>query len=37
MARSSDIDRAPLPTPASTTVAPGKMSAIWTIWPESFG
>jgi hypothetical protein len=37
IARSSDIDKAPEPTPASTTVAPGKMSAIMTIWPESFG
>ena len=27
MARSSHSDRAPEPTPASTTVAPGKMSA----------
>ena len=36
-ARSSDIDSAPEPTPASTTCAPGKTSAIWTTWPASFG
>jgi hypothetical protein len=30
-ARSRDIDNAPEPTPASTTTAPGKMSAIVTI------
>ena len=28
---------APDPTPASTTCAPGKMSAIVTIWAASFG
>ena len=32
-----DIDSAPDPTPASTTIAPGKMSPMVTIWPASFG
>jgi hypothetical protein len=36
-ARSRLIDSAPEPTPASTTWAPGKMSAIWTTWPASLG
>ncbi len=36
-ARSSDIDSAPDPTPASTTWAPGKTSAICTICPASLG
>lgn len=36
-ARSSAIDRAPDPTPASTTVAPGKISPRVTMSPESFG
>ena len=34
---SRDIDSAPDPTPASTTVAPGKMSAMVTTWPASLG
>ena len=34
-ARSNDNDSAPEPTPASTTVAPGKMSAYVTICPAS--
>ena len=33
----SEMERAPEPTPASTTRAPGKMSAMVTIWPASFG
>ena len=37
MARSSHSDSAPEPTPASTTVAPGKMSAAPRIWAASFG
>ena len=36
-ARSREMDSAPEPTPASTTRAPGKMSAIVTIWPASLG
>ncbi len=36
-ARSSEMVRAPEPTPASTTRAPGKMSAMATICPASFG
>ena len=36
-ARSSDMVSAPDPTPASTTRAPGKMSAMCTTWPASFG
>jgi hypothetical protein len=36
-ARSNDIVSAPDPTPASTTRAPGKMSAIATICPASLG
>lgn len=36
-ARSSDIDSAPEPTPASTTRAPGWMSPIATICPASLG
>ncbi|SIJ33014.1 Uncharacterised protein [Mycobacteroides abscessus subsp. abscessus] len=36
-ARSRAIDRAPEPTPASTTVAPGRMSPRVTMRPESFG
>jgi hypothetical protein len=35
--RSSHIDSAPEPTPASTTVAPGKMSAEARICAASFG
>lgn len=31
------MDNAPEPTPASTTRAPGKMSAMATICPASFG
>ena len=36
-ARSSEQVSAPEPTPASTTWAPGKMSAIATIWAASLG
>ena len=36
-ARSSEQVSAPEPTPASTTRAPGKMSAIATIWAASLG
>ncbi len=36
-ARSSEHVRAPDPTPASTTCAPGKMSAIAMICAESLG
>ena len=36
-ARSSEQVSAPDPTPASTTRAPGKMSAIATIWAASLG
>ena len=36
-ARSRDMLSAPEPTPASTTRAPGKMSAMATIWPASLG
>ena len=36
-ARSNQRDSAPEPTPASTTVAPGKMSPRARIWAASFG
>ena len=36
-ARSSEQLSAPEPAPASTTRAPGKMSAIATIWAASLG
>jgi hypothetical protein len=37
IARSSQSESAPDPTPASTTTAPGKMSAWPMIWAASFG
>ena len=36
-ARSREMDSAPEPTPASTTRAPGKMSAMVTIWRGVLG